>query len=158
MVHGRRAATPFGPAAGPHTQLAQNIVSSWLAGAASSNSRPSRSRTISSCRDPCIDMQTIGFNVEWSQELKLEQSLEEYVAASMLIDMLVASGYGSGSNDTIFDMSVGYDLAGIRSDRVRAFMAGLMDASATVERLREKILPASRACAICLSRPASRAR
>ena len=24
--------TPFGPAAGPHTQLAQNIVLSWLAG------------------------------------------------------------------------------------------------------------------------------
>lgn len=31
-VHGKRAATPFGPAAGPHTQLAQNIVLSWLAG------------------------------------------------------------------------------------------------------------------------------
>ncbi len=28
----RRAATPVGPAAGPHTQLAQNIVLSWLAG------------------------------------------------------------------------------------------------------------------------------
>ena len=31
-VHGQRASTPFGPAAGPHTQLAQNIVLSWLAG------------------------------------------------------------------------------------------------------------------------------
>src|SRR5512142_1098956 len=29
---GRRASNPFGPAAGPHTQLAQNIVLSWLAG------------------------------------------------------------------------------------------------------------------------------
>ena len=28
----RRAATPVGPAAGPQTQLAQNIVLSWLAG------------------------------------------------------------------------------------------------------------------------------
>ncbi len=28
----RRAATPVGPAAGPHTQLAQNIVLAWLAG------------------------------------------------------------------------------------------------------------------------------
>ncbi|GIS37010.1 MAG: hypothetical protein Ct9H90mP9_0400 [Pseudomonadota bacterium] len=26
-----------------------------------------------------IDMETIGYNVEWSQELKLEQSLHEYV-------------------------------------------------------------------------------
>ena len=31
-IHGRRASTPFGPAAGPHTQMAQNIVLSWLAG------------------------------------------------------------------------------------------------------------------------------
>jgi putative selenate reductase len=37
---------------------------------------------------PCIDMQTIGYNVEWSQELTLAQSLEEYVKASMLIRML----------------------------------------------------------------------
>ena len=31
--HGRRASTPLGPAAGPHGQLAQNIVLSWLGGA-----------------------------------------------------------------------------------------------------------------------------
>ena len=30
---GKSAANPSGPAAGPHTQLAQNIVLSWLAGA-----------------------------------------------------------------------------------------------------------------------------
>ena len=33
MLGGRRVATPIGPAAGPHTQLAQNIVLGWLAGA-----------------------------------------------------------------------------------------------------------------------------
>ena len=37
-------------------------------------------------------MQTIGYNVEWSQELTLEQSLEEYVKASMLIRIPEASG------------------------------------------------------------------
>ena len=37
-------------------------------------------------------MQTLGFNVEWSQELTLEQSLEEYVKAAMLIRILEASG------------------------------------------------------------------
>jgi hypothetical protein len=31
--HGAIAATPVGPAAGPHTQLAQNLVLSWLGGA-----------------------------------------------------------------------------------------------------------------------------
>src|ERR1039457_564381 len=135
-VHGQRASTPFGPAAGPHTQLAQNIVLSWLVGG-----RVIELKTVQIKDDlvvprPCIDMQTIGFNVEWSQELTLAQSLEEYVKASMLIDMLKASGWAPGFGDTVFDMSVGYDLAGISSTRVRAFMSGLKDASAIVERLR----------------------
>ena len=31
-VFGHHLATPIGPAAGPHTQLAQNIVCAWLCG------------------------------------------------------------------------------------------------------------------------------
>jgi len=140
-LHGARAATPFGPAAGPHTQLAQNIVLSWLCGG-----RFIELKTVQIMEDlriprPCIDMQTVGFNVEWSQELKLDQSLEEYVKASMLIEMLQASGLSAGCTDTVFDMSVGYDLAGISSPPVRAFLAGLMDASPVVERLRAQIPP-----------------
>ncbi len=138
-VHGQRAATPFGPAAGPHTQLAQNIVLSWLAGGRVIELKTVQIKDELDIPRPCIDMQTIGFNVEWSQELKLEQSLEEYAKASMLIDMLKASGWAPGFGDTVFDMSVGYDLAGISSTRVRAFMSGLKDASATVERLRAQI-------------------
>ena len=91
---------------------------------------------------PCIDMETVGYNVEWSQELTLEQSLEEYVKASMLVEMLAASGrvpLAPGFADVVFDMSVGYDLAGIRSDRVRAFMRGMLDATAIVDRLRREI-------------------
>ena len=91
MIHGRRASTPFGPAAGPHTQLAQNIVLSWLAGGRVIELKTVQIKDELVIPRPCIDMQTIGFNVEWSQELRLEQSLEEYVKASMLIDMLKAS-------------------------------------------------------------------
>jgi putative selenate reductase len=138
-VHSQRASTPFGPAAGPHTQLAQNIVLSWLAGGRVIELKTVQIKDNLVIPRPCIDMQTIGFNVEWSQELTLEQSLEEYVKASMLIDMLKASGWAPAYGDTVFDMSVGYDLAGIRSARVRAFMAGLMDATAIVDRLREQI-------------------
>ena len=79
------------------------------------------------------------------QELKLEESLEEYVKGAMLIEMLKASGklaLQPGSGDTIYDLSVGYDLAGISSPPVRGFLAGLMDASAVVERLRAQIPPA----------------
>jgi putative selenate reductase len=141
-LHGWRAATPFGPAAGPHTQLAQNIVLAWLAGGRFMELKTVQIKDDLHIPRPCIDMETVGFNVEWSQELKLDQSLEEYVKASMLIEMLQASGMAAGCTDTVFDMSVGYDLAGISSPPVRAFLAGLMDASAVVERLRAQIPPA----------------
>ncbi|HVP65686.1 MAG TPA: hypothetical protein VMT17_00325 [Anaeromyxobacteraceae bacterium] len=142
-IHGHRASSPLGPAAGPHTQLAQNIVLSWLAGC-----RVMELKTVQVKDDlviprPCIDMQTVGFNVEWSQELSLDESLEEYVKASMLLEMLASSGalpgLAPGFGDTVFDMSVGYDLAGIRSPRVQAFLAGLLDAERVIERLRPQI-------------------
>jgi putative selenate reductase len=141
-LHGSRASTPFGPAAGPHTQLAQNIVLAWLCGGRFMELKTVQVKDELAIPRPCIDMQTVGFNVEWSQELKLGQSLEEYVKASMLIDMLQASGRAAGCTDTVFDMSVGYDLAGISSPPVRAFLAGLMDATSVVERLRAQIPPA----------------
>ena len=140
--HGRVAGSPLGPAAGPQTQLAQNIVLSWLGGCRIMELKTVQIDDELDIPRPCIDMQTIGFNVEWSQELKLEQSLEEYVKGSMLIEMLVASGrleLTEGFERTIFDMSVGYDLAGIQTDRVQAFMRGMMDASPVVERLRAQI-------------------
>src|SRR5580698_2531811 len=40
---------------------------------------------------PCIDATNVGYNVEWSQELKLEQSLREYVGAAMFLEILKAS-------------------------------------------------------------------
>ena len=142
-IHGHRASSPLGPAAGPHTQLAQNIVLSWLAGCRVMELKTVQVKDDLAIPRPCIDMETVGFNVEWSQELSLERSLEEYVKASMLIEMLKASGLlpglAPGFGDTVFDMSVGYDLAGIRSERVQAFIAGLLDASPVVERLRSQI-------------------
>ena len=138
-IFGRRAATPFGPAAGPHTQLAQNIVLSWLAGGRVIELKTIQVLDHLEIARPCIDMETVGFNIEWSQELSLEQSLEEYVKAMMLIEMAKASGLAPGLDDTVIDMSVGYDLAGIRSDKVRAFIAGMKDASAVIERLRPQI-------------------
>jgi putative selenate reductase len=140
--HGLRAATPFGPAAGPNTQLAQNIVLSWLAGGRVLELKTVQVNDSLTIPRPCIDMQTVGYNVEWSQELKLEQSLEEYVKGAMLVQLLVASGrvpLAPGMEHTLFDMSVGYDLAGIRSERVQMFIRGMMDATLVVERLRREI-------------------
>ncbi|MEZ5342424.1 MAG: hypothetical protein R2706_13540 [Acidimicrobiales bacterium] len=75
---------------------------------------------------PCIDMETIGFNTEWSQELRAPQSLEEYVKAWMLLDILrrepLTPFLGADPGPHVFDLSVGYDLDGIKSEKVAAFM------------------------------------
>ncbi|USN98870.1 MAG: glutamate synthase [Phycisphaeraceae bacterium] len=146
LFHGRAASTPLGPAAGPHSQMAQNIVLAWLGG-----SRIFELKTVQILDEleiprPCIDAENVCYNVEWSQELKLEESLGEYVKASMLIEMLRARGVAglagqAGRDELIFDMSVGYDLEGIRSERVRAFIEGMMDARETIEKLRTQIPP-----------------
>ncbi len=144
MSNGHRASTPIGPAAGPHTQMLQNIVLCWLAG-----SRLIELKTIQHLDElqiprPCIDSANVTYNVEWSQELKLETSLREYVGASMFLQILKASEllgelYPAGADETIFDMSVGYNLEGIRSPRVRAWMESMKDASSIIDGLRAKL-------------------
>jgi putative selenate reductase len=136
--HGHRASTPLGPAAGPHGQLAQNIALAWLGG-----SRIIELKTIQILDQlkiprPCIDAANVGYNVEWSQELKLEQSLREYVGASMFLEILKASRLLGDDipGETIFDMSAGYDLRGIRSAPVRSWIASMMDARAVIDELR----------------------
>lgn len=140
--HGRPAATPLGPAAGPQSQLAQNIVLSFLGGGRIMELKTVQILDELDIPRPCIDMQTVGYNVEWSQELRLQQSLEEYVKASMLIDILVASGkleLAPGFERVIFDMSVGYDLKGIQTERVQDFIRGMLDATDMIDRLRAQI-------------------
>ncbi len=135
----RRAATPFGPAAGPHTQMAQNIALSWAAGGRVIELKTVQVNDAIEVPRPCIDMGTLGFNVEWSQELTIQQSLEEYVKGAMLIEILKEAGVGAGLPETVLDMSVGYDLAGVRSAKVRGFLDGMLDAHVLVDRLRTEI-------------------
>ncbi len=142
VFQGHVAGSPLGPAAGPQSQMAQNIVLSWLAGCRIFELKTVQILDELQIPRPCIDMQTVGYNVEWSQELKLEQSLDEYVKGAMAIRILEASGRLSmppSFAPVVYDMSVGYDRKGIKSERVQAFMRGMMDASAVVERLRAEI-------------------
>ncbi|MFT4657554.1 MAG: putative selenate reductase [Candidatus Aldehydirespiratoraceae bacterium] len=141
---GRPAATPVGPAAGPHSQMAQNIVLSWLGG-----SRLFELKTVQIIDDleiarPCIDMETIGYNIEWSQELLIHESLEEYAKAWMIIEILkrwepIREFVGDDPGPHVFDMSVGYDLAGIQSDKVAGFITAMANAGDEIERLRAQI-------------------
>ena len=141
-LHGKRASTALGPAAGPQSQLAQNLVLSFLGGGRIFELKTVQLQDRLRIPRPCIDLRGPGYNVEWSQELRLEESLEEYVKGSMLVRMLAESGalpFAEGFCDPIFDMSVGYDLAGIQSERVGAFLRGLRDARPLLDRLRREI-------------------
>ena len=144
LFHGQRASSPVGPAAGPQDQMAQNIVLSWLAGSRILELKTVQINDRLVLPRPCIDATTVGYNVEWSQELRLADSLREYVMGSMLLDVLKAENLlGLPSDrlkqDTILDMSVGYDLAGIRSPPVRAWIESMKDARVEVEALRREI-------------------
>jgi len=142
-IGGRPVATAIGPAAGPHTQLAQNIVAGWLAGARVFELKTVQVRDDLEIPRPCIDVEGVGYNVEWSQELRIAQSLEEYVKAAMALQVL--GGWEAlrpviGSpGPHLFDMSVGYDLAGIQSGAMAGFISGLLDASEVINRLRPEI-------------------
>jgi len=127
---GGRAATPLGPAAGPHTQLAPNLVVAWLAGARVLELKTVQVNDRLEIPRPCIDAADLGYNVEWSQELTLAESAAEYLTAWVLVHVLGARGVGGG--DTVFDGSVGYDLAGLRSDGVARFLDTLTDSHAAL--------------------------
>jgi len=144
LVHGRRVPNPAGPAAGPHGQMAQNILLSWLAGGRFIELKTVQVNDRLTIPRPCIDMETVGYNVEWSQELRLAESLREYVKGSMLIDVARAEGLLGRPDDpardeSVLDMSVGYDLAGVRSEAVRSWIVSMKDARAEVESLRREI-------------------
>jgi putative selenate reductase len=138
VSNGHLASTPLGPAAGPHDQLAQNIVLCWLGGARIIELKTVQILDELKISRPCIDAANVGYNVEWSQELKLEQSLREYAGAAMFIEILKASQLIGADvpGDTVFDMSVGYNLDGIRSPRVGEWIQAMKHAGPIVDELR----------------------
>ena len=138
-VFGCRLAAPIGPAAGPHTQLTQNIVASWLSGARYMELKTVQIMDELEFGRPCIDMEDEGYNAEWSQELKLEQSVREYVKAWVLIPVLrrLIGWEAKGPDGTVFNLSVGYDLKGILEPRMQAFIDTMLDAGELVTEYRE---------------------
>ena len=142
-IAGKRIATPVGPAAGPHTQLAQNIVLGWLAGARFFELKTVQVLDELEIDRPCIDMATVGTNIEWSQELTLAQSLTEYAKAWLLLAVLrrwepLQEALGD-PGDHIFELSVGYDLTGIQSEAMTRMIAGMKAAGPVIDRLRDDI-------------------
>ncbi len=137
-VYGKYLATPIGPSAGPHTQLSQNIISAWLCGGRFIELKTVQILDELEIPRPCIDMEDEGYNVEWSQELKLEESAHEYVVAWALVHILprLLGWEGVAPVGTLFDMSVGYNLEGITSPRVVNFMNKMEDATEEVAQIK----------------------
>jgi len=108
QIFGQALDSPFGPAAGPHSQMAQNIVAAWLCGARYIELKTVQTLDELNVSKPCIDMEDEGYNVEWSQELKVAQSFDEYLLAWVLIHALHHKlKFQGDSPGVIFNLSVG---------------------------------------------------
>ncbi|MCB2218940.1 MAG: putative selenate reductase subunit YgfK [Bacteroidetes bacterium] len=127
---GQSLETPIGVAAGPHSQLAQNIVAAWLCGARYMELKTVQTLDEIAVAKPCIDMQDEGYNCEWSQELKIHESFDQYLNAWILIHLLKHKlGFDGKELGTIFNMSVGYDLQGILNENMQCFFHKMNDCS-----------------------------
>ncbi|MCX6269826.1 MAG: putative selenate reductase subunit YgfK [Bacteroidetes bacterium] len=137
----QRMDTPLGVAAGPHTQLAQNIVAAWLCGARYIELKTVQTLDEINVSKPCIDMQDEGYNCEWSQELTIRESFDQYLNAWIIIHILYHKmKMGKGENPgTIFNMSVGYDLKGIQQENMRWFFDKMRNCRLEKEKKIEEI-------------------
>lgn len=140
-IFGQKIDTPLGVAAGPHTQLAQNIIVSWLMGCRYIELKTIQTLDELEISKPCIDMQDEGYNCEWSQELKIQQSFNEYLKAWLIIHILNHKlGFGVQPN-TIFNMSVGYNLEGIKQPNVQWFFDKMANCKAELDEQVKKVIP-----------------
>lgn len=131
--HGQPLEVGLGIAAGPHTQLAQNIIAGYLAGA-----RFFELKTVQTLdgedlpvAKPCIDARDEAYNVEWSTELRVPDAMNEYIKAWVALHILARELELGDPNGFVFNMSVGYTYEGITSQKIDDFLNGLIDASQT---------------------------
>lgn len=134
-IFGRKLENPVGPAAGPHTQLAQNLVAAYVAGARFFELKTVQKMDgpeLSACiPKPCIVAEDEAYNCEWSTELYVPQAMSEYIKGWILIHV-IAKEFGLGSPDGFqFNMSCGYNLEGIKDKKIDDFIEGLKDAGDT---------------------------
>ncbi len=126
-IFGHPLHSPVGVAAGPHTQMAQNIVAAWLTGARYIELKTIQTLDELEVSKPCIDMQDEGYNCEWSQELKIRKSFDEYLNAWIIIHVL-NHRFGWGDDPgVVFNMSAGYNLRGIMQENVQWFLDMMND-------------------------------
>jgi putative selenate reductase len=134
-LFGEKIETPFGPAAGPHTQLAGNIISAYAAGA-----RYFELKTVQTLdgedlpvSKPCNPGGGRGLQrgvVHGADRAPGAGRVRE----GLVRVKLISKAWGLGDPEGFaFNMSVGYDLAGIQSEKIDRFIEGLKDASGLEE-------------------------
>jgi putative selenate reductase len=123
--------TGLGIAAGPHSQCAQNIISAYLSGARFFELKTVQIEDKLDIAKPCIAAKDEGYNTEWSTELSVEEAYREYLKAWIILHLLKEYLKLSRHNASgfIFNMSVGYDIKGIKSPKIDDFINNLKDAS-----------------------------
>ena len=121
-------AAPIGPAAGPHTQLAQNIIAAYLTGARFFELKTVQILDTLEIEKPCIDAEDEAYNTEWSSEYTVPAAFDEYLKAWFALYFIQNKFFKKNARDFIFNMSVGYDLKGIKSEKVDAFIENLKNA------------------------------
>ena len=129
-VFTQECVTPLGPAAGPHTQLAQNIIAAYLTGARFIELKTVQIMDTLEIAKPCIDARDEGYNVEWSTEYTLPKAYDEYLKAWILLHVIETLMQGGKFDHPsfIFNMSVGYNLEGIKTERMQKFINSMLDA------------------------------
>ena len=129
-VFNENATTPMGPAAGPHTQLSQNIVASYLVGARFIELKTVQIMDHLEIAKPCIDARDEGYNVEWSTEYTLEKAYDEYLKAWIVLHVIESAIENKviEKPSFIFNMSCGYNLEGIKQEKMQIFIDSMIDA------------------------------
>ncbi|MDO4748372.1 MAG: putative selenate reductase subunit YgfK [Eubacteriales bacterium] len=134
-IFNEKIETPLGVAAGPNTQLAQNIVASYFAGSRFFELKTVQTldgEDLAKCINrPCIKADDEGYNCEWSTELTVPQAFDEYVKAWCILKVISKAYELGDESGFVFNMSVGYDLEGIKSQKIDSFIEGLKDCSET---------------------------
>ena len=120
--------TALGPAAGPHTQLAQNIVAGYLCGGRFFELKTVQKIDNLEIQKPCIDTEDEAYNTEWSSEFTVPDAYDEYLKAWVILHFLQKKLYNTPPK-FIFNMSVGYDLEGIKTQKIDSFIENLKNAS-----------------------------
>ena len=134
-LFGSRIHSPLGPAAGPNSQLAQNILAAYLAGSRFMELKTVQTMDGAELRKavarPCINTLDEGYNVEWSTELTVAEAREEYIKAWFLCHVFAKEFEIAPNVGVIFNMSVGYSLEGIKSEKIDSYIEGMKNARDT---------------------------